>query len=153
MILFFILFDYCFRFGLCKLTHFFLFPVSANEQLARSGTNCLENLVISNGHKFNEETWDKTCQCMLDMFSCTIPCELLSGSLQNSQSEVQNSCNNSIYNYNYFSCASFVCVQVYRIHDARPLTFYYKSKNFLLNPASLVWWKYQFILKIAYRLK
>ncbi|XP_075224969.1 ADP ribosylation factor guanine nucleotide exchange factor Sec71 [Lycorma delicatula] len=56
----------------------------ANEQLARSGTNCLENLVISNGHKFDEDTWDKTCQCMLDMFRCTIPCELLSGSLQNS---------------------------------------------------------------------
>lgn len=25
-----------------------------NEQLARSGTNCLENLVNSNGHKFDE---------------------------------------------------------------------------------------------------
>lgn len=59
----------------------------ANEQLARSGTNCLENLVISNGHKFDEETWDKTCKCMLDMFRCTIPCELLSGSLQNTLSE------------------------------------------------------------------
>lgn len=50
----------------------------ANEQLARSGTNCLENLVISNGQKFSEETWDKTCQCVLDMFKCTIPSELLS---------------------------------------------------------------------------
>ncbi|XP_055548277.1 brefeldin A-inhibited guanine nucleotide-exchange protein 1 [Wyeomyia smithii] len=48
-----------------------------NEQLARSGTNCLENLVISNGLKFNEETWDKTCQCMLDIFNSTLPNELL----------------------------------------------------------------------------
>uniref|UniRef100_A0A8C1I6V9 ADP-ribosylation factor guanine nucleotide-exchange factor 1 (brefeldin A-inhibited) n=1 Tax=Cyprinus carpio TaxID=7962 RepID=A0A8C1I6V9_CYPCA len=32
-----------------------------NEQLARSGTNCLENVVILNGEKFNPETWDKTC--------------------------------------------------------------------------------------------
>uniref|UniRef100_A0A673HR42 Brefeldin A-inhibited guanine nucleotide-exchange protein 1-like n=1 Tax=Sinocyclocheilus rhinocerous TaxID=307959 RepID=A0A673HR42_9TELE len=32
-----------------------------NEQLARSGTNCLENVVILNGEKFNAETWDKTC--------------------------------------------------------------------------------------------
>uniref|UniRef100_A0A8D8CN02 Brefeldin A-inhibited guanine nucleotide-exchange protein 2 n=1 Tax=Culex pipiens TaxID=7175 RepID=A0A8D8CN02_CULPI len=48
-----------------------------NEQLARSGTNCLENLVISNGLKFNEDTWDKTCQCMLDIFNSTLPEELL----------------------------------------------------------------------------
>lgn len=49
-----------------------------NEQLARSGTNCLENLVISNGFKFNEVTWDKTCQCILDIFNATLPKELLS---------------------------------------------------------------------------
>lgn len=48
-----------------------------NEQLARSGTNCLENLVISNGSKFEEDTWDKTCQCMLDIFNSTIPTTLL----------------------------------------------------------------------------
>ncbi|XP_037928195.1 brefeldin A-inhibited guanine nucleotide-exchange protein 1 isoform X2 [Teleopsis dalmanni] len=49
----------------------------SNEQLARSGTNCLENLVISNGFKFNEATWDKTCQCILDIFDATLPTELL----------------------------------------------------------------------------
>ncbi|KAK5639975.1 hypothetical protein RI129_010786 [Pyrocoelia pectoralis] len=48
-----------------------------NEQLARSGTNCLENLVNSNGHKFNESTWDKTCQCILDIFNSTVPSLLL----------------------------------------------------------------------------
>ncbi|KAJ8919644.1 hypothetical protein NQ315_006170 [Exocentrus adspersus] len=48
-----------------------------NEQLARSGTNCLENLVNSNGHKFDEATWDKTCQCMLDIFNSTVPSSLL----------------------------------------------------------------------------
>lgn len=48
-----------------------------NEQLARSGTNCLENLVNSNGHKFNESTWDKTCQCILDIFNSTVPSQLL----------------------------------------------------------------------------
>uniref|UniRef100_A0A1A9W040 SEC7 domain-containing protein n=1 Tax=Glossina brevipalpis TaxID=37001 RepID=A0A1A9W040_9MUSC len=49
-----------------------------NEQLARSGTNCLENLVISNGFKFNEATWDKTCQCILDIFNATLPSDLIS---------------------------------------------------------------------------
>ena len=44
-----------------------------NEQLARSGTNCLENLVISNGTKFTTEAWDNTCTCMLDIFKSTIP--------------------------------------------------------------------------------
>uniref|UniRef100_A0A8C9Y7U7 ARF guanine nucleotide exchange factor 1 n=1 Tax=Sander lucioperca TaxID=283035 RepID=A0A8C9Y7U7_SANLU len=36
-----------------------------NEQLARSGTNCLENVVILNGEKFSLETWDKTCNSSL----------------------------------------------------------------------------------------
>ncbi|XP_063238854.1 brefeldin A-inhibited guanine nucleotide-exchange protein 1 isoform X1 [Bacillus rossius redtenbacheri] len=48
-----------------------------NEQLARSGTNCLENLVNSNGLKFRDSTWDKTCQCMLDIFNSTLPAALL----------------------------------------------------------------------------
>ncbi|XP_077991507.1 brefeldin A-inhibited guanine nucleotide-exchange protein 1-like [Glandiceps talaboti] len=49
-----------------------------NEQLARSGTNCLENLVISNGTKFQPFVWNKVCQCMLDIFRTTIPQTLLS---------------------------------------------------------------------------
>jgi brefeldin A-inhibited guanine nucleotide-exchange protein len=53
------------------------FIVADNEQLARSGTNCLENLVNSNGLKFQDSTWDKTCQCMIDIFNCTIPSALL----------------------------------------------------------------------------
>uniref|UniRef100_A0A8C2X9A6 ARF guanine nucleotide exchange factor 1 n=1 Tax=Cyclopterus lumpus TaxID=8103 RepID=A0A8C2X9A6_CYCLU len=48
-----------------------------NEQLARSGTNCLENVVNLNGEKFSLETWDKTCNCMLDIFKTTIPNALL----------------------------------------------------------------------------
>ncbi|XP_068119264.1 brefeldin A-inhibited guanine nucleotide-exchange protein 2 [Hyperolius riggenbachi] len=48
-----------------------------NEQLARSGTNCLENLVILNGEKFSSEVWDQTCSCMLDIFRSTIPTALL----------------------------------------------------------------------------
>uniref|UniRef100_A0A8C7PZR8 ADP-ribosylation factor guanine nucleotide-exchange factor 2 (brefeldin A-inhibited) n=1 Tax=Oncorhynchus mykiss TaxID=8022 RepID=A0A8C7PZR8_ONCMY len=43
-----------------------------NEQLARSGTNCLENLVILNGEKFSPEVWNVTCSCMLDIFQTTI---------------------------------------------------------------------------------
>lgn len=48
-----------------------------NEQLARSGTNCLENLVISTGQQFNEQTWEMTCQALLNMFHSTAPHELL----------------------------------------------------------------------------
>jgi brefeldin A-inhibited guanine nucleotide-exchange protein len=44
-----------------------------NEQLARSGINCLENLVISNGTKFSPEVWHKTCVIMLEIFKNTIP--------------------------------------------------------------------------------
>uniref|UniRef100_A0A8C4HT96 ADP-ribosylation factor guanine nucleotide-exchange factor 2 (brefeldin A-inhibited) n=1 Tax=Dicentrarchus labrax TaxID=13489 RepID=A0A8C4HT96_DICLA len=42
-----------------------------NEQLARSGTNCLENLVILNGEKFSSEVWNITCSCMLEIFQNT----------------------------------------------------------------------------------
>uniref|UniRef100_A0A8C3A047 ARF guanine nucleotide exchange factor 2 n=1 Tax=Cyclopterus lumpus TaxID=8103 RepID=A0A8C3A047_CYCLU len=44
-----------------------------NEQLARSGTNCLENLVILNGEKFSIEVWNITCSCMLEIFQNTSP--------------------------------------------------------------------------------
>ncbi|XP_056277918.1 brefeldin A-inhibited guanine nucleotide-exchange protein 2 isoform X1 [Pseudoliparis swirei] len=48
-----------------------------NEQLARSGTNCLENLVILNGEKFSPEVWNSTCSCMLEIFQNTSPHVLL----------------------------------------------------------------------------
>jgi brefeldin A-inhibited guanine nucleotide-exchange protein len=48
-----------------------------NEQLARSGTNCLENLVISNGMKFTPEVWTDTCRCIEDIFHDTLPHSLL----------------------------------------------------------------------------
>lgn len=48
-----------------------------NEQLARSGTNCLENLVISNGTKFDMNTWELTTVCILDIFKQTLPQDLL----------------------------------------------------------------------------
>uniref|UniRef100_A0A8D2ZKJ8 ADP-ribosylation factor guanine nucleotide-exchange factor 2 (brefeldin A-inhibited) n=1 Tax=Scophthalmus maximus TaxID=52904 RepID=A0A8D2ZKJ8_SCOMX len=48
-----------------------------NEQLARSGTNCLENLVILNGEKFSPEVWKITCSCMLEIFQNTSPHVLL----------------------------------------------------------------------------
>ncbi|XP_071835614.1 brefeldin A-inhibited guanine nucleotide-exchange protein 1-like isoform X2 [Apostichopus japonicus] len=49
-----------------------------NEQLARSGTNCLEHMVISNGPMFVPENWDRVCRCMLEIFRNTIPHGLLS---------------------------------------------------------------------------
>ncbi|KAL6423933.1 hypothetical protein ACFW04_009702 [Cataglyphis niger] len=58
-----------------------------NEQLARSGTNCLENLVISNGIKFDEKTWEKTCQCVLDIFESTLPSALLTWKPQSPNKE------------------------------------------------------------------
>lgn len=76
-----------------------------NEQLARSGTNCLENLVISNGLKFTEDTWDKTCKCMFDIFNSTLPRELLTwkpnettANMQANSNHVPHSRQNSIEN-------------------------------------------------------
>jgi brefeldin A-inhibited guanine nucleotide-exchange protein len=41
------------------------------------GTNCLENFVISNGAKFTTQTWDRTCECIINIFSCTVSTDLL----------------------------------------------------------------------------
>lgn len=49
-----------------------------NEQLAKSGVNCLESLVILNGAKYSTEVWDETCTRLLDIFRITIPKQLLS---------------------------------------------------------------------------
>ena len=46
-----------------------------NEQLARSGTNCLENLVISVGDQLTEPIWDKVsggCASVC-LFVCSFP--------------------------------------------------------------------------------
>ena len=51
---------------------------SDNEQLARSGTNCLENLAISVGRQFFPDTWEVVCRCIRDIFETTLPVELLS---------------------------------------------------------------------------
>lgn len=59
-----------------------------NEQLARSGTNCLENLVISNGSKFSNETWDKTCNCVVNIFNSTVPAALLTWRPQHKESDL-----------------------------------------------------------------
>jgi brefeldin A-inhibited guanine nucleotide-exchange protein len=48
-----------------------------NEQLARSGTNCLETFIITNGVKFNEDIWKKTCSCLFEIFQFTIPYSIL----------------------------------------------------------------------------
>lgn len=63
--------------------------LQCNDQLARSGTNCLENLVISCGHKFTYEIWEDTCHCIRDMFDCTIPNELFTSNVISPEKEKQ----------------------------------------------------------------
>lgn len=72
-----------------------------NEQLARSGTNCLENLVISNGLKFSSTTWDETCECMLNIFKSTQPVELLKWKpIDQATLQHMNTVNNNNHNIN-----------------------------------------------------
>lgn len=47
-----------------------------NEQLARSAIFCLENLVVTNGHRFSEEIWNKTVELLLDVFQWSRPIKL-----------------------------------------------------------------------------
>ena len=48
-----------------------------NEQLARSGSNCLENLIVSTGKQFFPDMWDRVCECISDIFTGSLPTELL----------------------------------------------------------------------------
>jgi len=48
-----------------------------NEQLARSGSNCLENLIVSTGKQFFPDMWDRVCDCIGDIFVASMPNELL----------------------------------------------------------------------------
>uniref|UniRef100_A0A915M4D6 SEC7 domain-containing protein n=1 Tax=Meloidogyne javanica TaxID=6303 RepID=A0A915M4D6_MELJA len=43
-----------------------------NELLARSAINCLENLVVSNGNKFNKQMWDQTTEQLIRIFDCSV---------------------------------------------------------------------------------
>lgn len=56
-----------------------------NDQLAQSSTYCLENLITSNGSKFDKANWDCTCQTIVSMFDSMMP---RPSQEQNSQSEV-----------------------------------------------------------------
>ncbi|CAF5204236.1 unnamed protein product, partial [Rotaria magnacalcarata] len=44
-----------------------------NEILAKSGTNCFENFVITCGHRFTPHIWERTCACILEIFRSTLP--------------------------------------------------------------------------------
>jgi brefeldin A-inhibited guanine nucleotide-exchange protein len=48
-----------------------------NEQLSKSGTNCLENLVITSGGKFSPDSWQMTADCVDKIFENTLPQALL----------------------------------------------------------------------------
>ena len=53
-------------------------PLPDNEQLARSGTNCLETFAVSVGKQFFPDTWDKVCYCARDIFLASTPHQLIS---------------------------------------------------------------------------
>lgn len=65
------------HFGVQRLLSSILIRSPDNEQLARSGTNCLENLVVSNGSQFSTDMWQRACRCIRDIFTSTVPSELL----------------------------------------------------------------------------
>ncbi|XP_018655097.1 putative brefeldin A-inhibited guanine nucleotide-exchange protein [Schistosoma mansoni] len=48
-----------------------------HEQLARSGTSCLETLILSNGKRFNDKIWESTVNLIVDLFKSTVPHQLL----------------------------------------------------------------------------
>ena len=47
-----------------------------NEQLAKSGMNCLENLVMGAGHSFKEADWDLIIDTITDVYAQTLPADM-----------------------------------------------------------------------------
>ena len=47
------------------------------EDLARTGTECLHILVMNNGGKFSEKSWELTTELLKDLFVSTTPKELM----------------------------------------------------------------------------
>lgn len=73
------------------MLHFFCRCVTQeNEQLARSGVNCLENLVISNGPKLGDASWLRICGCVDDIFHLTLPDALLTWSPHSAPAETDS---------------------------------------------------------------
>jgi len=83
-----------------------LFYITDNDQLAQSSTYCLENLITSNGSKFDKVNWDCTCQTIVSMFDSMMPKPLQD---QNLRSEV---CILNVLNYhdNYCVDAFFIII-------------------------------------------
>uniref|UniRef100_A0AAQ5Y654 SEC7 domain-containing protein n=1 Tax=Amphiprion ocellaris TaxID=80972 RepID=A0AAQ5Y654_AMPOC len=88
-----------------------------NEQLARSGTNCLENLVILNGEKFSPDVWNITCSCMLEIFQNTSPHVLLTWRPAGQDEEATPKSNNSSHFCPGFDL--FVCFCVLGVSDQK----------------------------------
>ncbi|KAL5248280.1 hypothetical protein ACHWQZ_G017457 [Mnemiopsis leidyi] len=47
-----------------------------NEQLAKSGMNCLENLVMGAGHSFKEADWDLIIDTITEVYAQTLPADM-----------------------------------------------------------------------------
>ena len=58
-------------------THTHTHTHTDNEQLARSGTNCLEDLCLRCGGQFFPETWDSICHCAQGIFKSSLPLQLM----------------------------------------------------------------------------
>lgn len=61
------------HFELIYRLYIYIFLIADDGLLAQSGIYCLENLVTSNGPKFEQVNWDCTCQAIALMFESIIP--------------------------------------------------------------------------------
>ena len=69
--------SYCITYYSNVCLYILLCCFTGNEQLARSGSNCLENLIVSTGKQFFPDMWDRVCNCISDIFTASLPTELL----------------------------------------------------------------------------
>ena len=91
------------RDGGCSVAIFF----ADNEQLGRSGVNCLENLIVSNGEKFTFETWQLSCSMIEKVFKRISPSGLLTWRPDSDSESLLSSVtlgSNELLNHQYIGC-------------------------------------------------
>uniref|UniRef100_A0A8C4SGF7 ADP-ribosylation factor guanine nucleotide-exchange factor 2 (brefeldin A-inhibited) n=1 Tax=Erpetoichthys calabaricus TaxID=27687 RepID=A0A8C4SGF7_ERPCA len=100
-----------------------------NEQLARSGINCLENLIIHNGNKFCPLVWDQTCMSVVPLIRLSFtrltinPSERGLSQLSNHSDETWKG--KSFANYKLFGSLLIKCVvQLELIQSIDNIVFY-----------------------------
>ncbi|PAA89773.1 hypothetical protein BOX15_Mlig000993g4 [Macrostomum lignano] len=100
-----------------------------NEQLARAGTNCFENFVISNGTNFSPEIWQVTCNSLKEIFERTVPSRLLTWSPASPEKSANQQLDEGLSNQALFNSLLIKCVVQFELIVAFDNIIFYPAAS------------------------